>query len=166
MKNVGVVFLAICFLGLFYSCKDSSTKAKRKDPVREEVQKKNNHKEAEEKQDPALTARISKGEGIYTQNCAVCHQKNGGGVPNLNPPLQGTDYVTGDKDRLIKFLLQGSSDNPIEVKGSTYTNVMPSFGSLDDAALADVLTYVKNSFGNDSGTVSEEEVQRVRGNMQ
>ena len=59
------------------------------------------------------------------QTCVSCHQVDGGGVQNMNPPLIKTDYVLGDRTRLIKIVLNGFNENA-EINGQTYSNNMPS----------------------------------------
>ncbi len=160
-------FLAITMLILtVYGCTDTPKKETINKPdqvVSEEKPEKKTEKTLK-KIDPALQGQIDKGQIVYTTNCAVCHQKSGGGVPNLNPPLKGTDYILGDKTRLISFILKGSSEQHLEVKGETYSNVMPSFSALDDSQIADVLTYARNSFGNQASPISQDEVKDVRQN--
>lgn len=101
------------------------------------------------------------GETVYVQNCLVCHQAGGSGVPGLNPPLRNTDYVTGDKNRLLDILLQGSNTGLV-VNGTVYSNAMPGFAALSDSEIASVATYIRNSFGNQSSPVSESEVAASR----
>ena len=87
--------------------------------------------------------------------------ENGGGVPGLNPPLNETDWVTGDTKRLIGVVLNGLNE-PIEIKGETYQNVMASHSFLSDQQIADVLTYIRQSFGNEAGPIGVEEVAAER----
>lgn len=101
------------------------------------------------------------GKAVYTQYCISCHQANGSGVPNLNPPLTETDYVLGDKQELIRIILNGSSAG-LEVKGNTYANNMPAFDYLKDKEIANVLSYIRNDFGNSAEAVSVEDVQMAR----
>ncbi|AVR47461.1 cytochrome C [Christiangramia fulva] len=110
---------------------------------------------------PRDNAAQEEGKAIFTQYCVTCHQANGSGVPNLNPPLKQTEYVLGEKDRLIGILLNGSSEG-LEIKGKTYSNNMPSFDYLSDQQIADVLTYVRSNFGNDASAVSAAEVKTAR----
>lgn len=159
--NISVVLLLILSLS---SCKEKD-KEKRDSVAKEVVHELKNRSAQIKEKDTAFVASKSRGEKIYKQNCAVCHQGNGGGVPNLNPPLEGVDYTVGEKEPLITLLLQGSSDKRIEVNGKTYSNVMPSFKSLNDQQIADVLTYIRNSFGNDASVVQMEEVTTVRTNL-
>jgi len=102
------------------------------------------------------------GEQIYNTRCMSCHQMGGRGVPGSFPPLRDTDWVNGDKGRLIRFLLHGLSGS-IEVKGQTYSGVMPPWGgALDDDGIAAVATYIRSNFGNDASAITAEEVAKVR----
>ena len=77
------------------------------------------------------------------------------------PPLIKTDMVLNDKDKLIEITLNGLSGK-IEVNGKIYNNIMPPHSHLSDKQIADVLTYVRKSFGNNASEVTVEEVQKVR----
>lgn len=101
------------------------------------------------------------GEEVYKKHCQVCHQTNGSGNPGMYPPLDDTEMVNGDKDELIEIILNGMSGE-IEVKGEIYNQVMIPHNFLSDKEIADLLTYVRNSFGNSSSPVTEEEVAEVR----
>jgi len=101
------------------------------------------------------------GKKVYDQYCLSCHQAQGTGVPNLNPPLKATDYVLGDKQRLIGIVLKGSNEG-LNINGMTYSNAMPPHNFLSDQEIAQVLSYVRNSFGNQADTVAAEEVKKVR----
>lgn len=109
----------------------------------------------------AGTAQIARGKVLYKQYCISCHQENGTGVPRMNPPLVKTEYVLGDKTRLIGILLNGLNED-VEINGEYYSNPMPSQAALKDQEIADILSYVRNSFGNKTSTVSAAEVTAVR----
>ena len=81
------------------------------------------------------------------------------------PPLGGADWVTGDKERLIKVLLKGL-EGPLEVKGQSYNNVMPQHSFLKDDEIAEVLTHIRSNFGNTASAVSADEVQQVRASVE
>jgi mono/diheme cytochrome c family protein len=104
---------------------------------------------------------MERGLAAYENNCLACHQVDGSGVPGLNPPLTKTKWVVGDKKTLIDILLKGM-DTEIEVNGEVYNNVMPSNAHLSDQEIADVLTYVRNSFGNKASAVTVAEVKAQR----
>lgn len=102
------------------------------------------------------------GEQIYQTRCMSCHQINGQGVRGTFPPLRDTEWVNGDKGRLIRVILDGLT-GPIEVKGSTYRGVMPPWGSaLSDEQVAALASYVRSNLGNDASPVTAEEVAKVR----
>lgn len=104
---------------------------------------------------------MANGQMVYEQNCVVCHQADGGGVPHLNPPLSQTEYVLGEKPRIIGILLNGlDAHEPID--GEVYSNVMPAHDFLTDQQIADVLTFVRNSFENKASAVSVAEVAAER----
>ena len=94
------------------------------------------------KGDKGLRADYLAGKKIYEResHCATCHQDHGNGMPKIYPPLAGSEWVTGDKENLIKLVLHGLY-GPIEVKGVKYSpeNGLPpmtAFGSiLDDNCL-------------------------------
>jgi len=111
----------------------------------------------------SLSASIAAGKNIYIQNCASCHQTDGGGVGNMNPPLIKTTYVLGDKTTLIKIVLNGFSEN-VEINGQTYQNNMASHDFLKDQEIADVLTYVRHSFTNKASAITASQVKTVRAN--
>ena len=106
-------------------------------------------------------ASLERGKKIYDTYCLACHQADGSGVPRLNPPLIKTKWVLGDKKELITIILKGM-DQPIEVDGEDYNNVMASHAFLQDQEVADVLTYVRNSFGNKASGVTPAEVKTIR----
>ena len=109
-----------------------------------------------------LKESVEHGKKVYDNTCLACHQVNGSGVPGMNPPLKKTKWVLGDKKTLINIVLKGM-DEEIVVNDETYSNVMPAFTSLSDKEVADVLTYVRNSFGNKASQVTEADVKKVRG---
>jgi mono/diheme cytochrome c family protein len=109
-----------------------------------------------------LAASIARGQRVYKNVCITCHQEDGGGVQNMNPPLIKTEYVLGDKKRLIGIVLNGLKE-PIEIDGQSYHNVMPAQAYLTDLNIADVLTYVRNNFGNKASSVLPAEVHALRG---
>ncbi len=104
---------------------------------------------------------MAAGQKVFKKYCVSCHQADGGGVPNMNPPLIKTPYVLGDKERLIKIVLHGFNEN-VEIEGEYYKNPMPELSILKDQEIADVLTYVRNSFGNKASAITAAEVKAVR----
>jgi nitrite reductase (NO-forming) len=104
--------------------------------------------------------RIQIGAGIFADNCQACHQSNGEGVPDAFPPLAKSDYLNGDKIRAIKTVT-GGLETKLTVNGHDFNGVMPAW-SLSDEEIADVLTYVYNTWGNSGFEVMPEEVRAHR----
>ncbi len=100
------------------------------------------------------------GKRVYN-NCISCHQTDGQGMEGSYPPLVGSDWVLGSKVRLSAILLHGL-EGEIEVLGETYNDVMPPWSHLSDLQIASVLTYVRNSWGNEAEPVAEALVADVR----
>ena len=93
--------------------------------------------------------------------CQTCHQENGEGLPNLYPPLAGSEWLNGDASIPIAIVLHGLQGE-ITVKGQKFNNVMAPWASLSDAQIAAILTYERSSWGNASPAVTAEEVAAVR----
>lgn len=100
------------------------------------------------------------------QVCFACHQPTGMGLPNMFPPLAGSDWVKAKKaDRMIRIVLHGLN-GPVQVNGVPFTTpapLMPPQGAaLSDAQIADVLTYVRAEFGGGASAVTPDEVKAIR----
>ena len=108
-------------------------------------------------------ADLVNGRAAFVRVCAVCHQVTGQGVPGVFPPLVGSHLVTAaDPGVAIRIVLHGLQ-GPIEVKGQTYNSAMPPQGPLlKDRDIADVLSYVRSSWGHSAPEVTEEQVKTVR----
>ena len=110
---------------------------------------------------------FTRGKEIYDRDgyCVTCHQPDGKGLSASGfPPLAGTQWVQGDEERLIKLTLNGMH-GPIEVLGQSYPGQVPMTpfgGLLNDEEMAAVLTFVRNSFGNDASPISPAKVSEVR----
>ncbi len=109
----------------------------------------------------SLKASMDRGQKVYEKVCLSCHMADGGGVPHLNPPLSQTSYVLGDKSKIIYIVLHGMTDR-IPIDDEFYSNNMATHTDLNDQQIADVLTYVRNSFGNKASAVTAAEVKAVR----
>ncbi|MBX9784976.1 MAG: cytochrome c [Chitinophagaceae bacterium] len=110
---------------------------------------------------PNLPASMQRGKKVYDTYCLTCHQMDGAGVPRMNPPLIKTTYVLGDKKKLINIILKGFNES-VEINGDYFDNPMPAQPQLTDVQIADVLTYVRNSFGNRASMVTVVEVKTER----
>ncbi|REA60201.1 cytochrome c [Dyadobacter luteus] len=96
-----------------------------------------------------LAKSISRGRALYQTNCISCHMPEGEGMEAVYPPLAGSDFVQEDSTdkviRVVKFGVQGE----IVVNGQVYNGMMPELG-LDSVQVADVINFIKNSWGNES----------------
>lgn len=113
---------------------------------------------------PNLKAALLAGKTVYDTYCVSCHMVDGKGVETLNPPLVKTAVVLGAKPTLINILLDGMQG--VKIAGKTYLNIMPSQDYLTDKEISDVLTYVRNSFGNKATAVTVAEVAAARSKKQ
>lgn len=107
----------------------------------------------------AFQLAMKKGASVYN-NCAGCHQSTGLGLPGVNPPLAGSEWVLGGTERLARIAMHGVM-GPITVKGTNFNNVMVA-PVLNDSEIAQVLTYIRNSWGNQAPMVTKEMVAKVR----
>jgi nitrite reductase (NO-forming) len=109
---------------------------------------------------PPLSVRMVRGRRVFLMACFACHQPNGQGLPGVFPPLAGSDFLMKDRGRAIHIPVKGLT-GPVTVNGKSYNGVMPP-QPFTDRQLADVLTYVMNSWGNNYGSVTTDEVARAR----
>lgn len=106
--------------------------------------------------------QLANGARVYRSLCVACHLPDGRGVAGVTPPLVASDYLQQDRERVVRLVLRGLS-GPIAVNGVGYNGVMPPLGAvLTDRQVADVLTYVSNSWGNAGEAFPAEQVAVVR----
>lgn len=87
------------------------------------------------------------GKQLFTAHCAACHQASGKGLPGVFPPLDGSEWVTGDPRILANILLHGVTGE-MTVGGNVFKGAMPAFQKLGDAELAAVASYVRSGWTN------------------
>jgi len=122
---------------------------------------------AETKANPVIAGltkemQIEKGKQVYMGLCFACHQPDGKGLPMAFPPLANSDYMLADRDRAIRIVLKGLT-GPVTVNGTTINSVMPPQEAvLTDAQVADVLTYVFNTWGNKGDAFTADQVKALR----
>jgi len=107
-----------------------------------------------------IKVTIRKSE-VYDRFCVSCHQADGKGDGQRFPPVAGSEWVKGDKEKLIRVILEGLQ-GPITVSGKGYNNVMPPHNFLRDGQVAEVLTFIRQNFGNDADEITPLEVYSVR----
>ena len=113
-----------------------------------------------ENPEPVPTELLA-GKTVYDKFCVQCHMSSGKGAPGMNPPLAKVGFVSGDKKEVINVLLNGLS-KPMVINGETFNNAMPAHSFLTDQQIADVLTYIRNTFGNKADAIKPEEVAKLR----
>ncbi len=105
---------------------------------------------------------LVKGKKIYETRCLACHQADGGGVPNMNAPLDGSSNVVGNNiARLVKIIKGGYSEK-IALDGYYYNNVMTANPDLKEEDIANVLSYVRTSWSNKASKVTVAQVQAAQ----
>jgi len=106
---------------------------------------------------------VEKGKKIFSANCATCHQPTGVGIAGQYPPLAGSEIVNGGARRPAMIVLKGLQ-GPLTIKGQHYGSAVmqPWEKTLTDEKIADVLTYVRQAWGNTAGPVSKEGIAALR----
>ncbi|KAA6441057.1 c-type cytochrome [Dyadobacter flavalbus] len=100
------------------------------------------------------------GQRIYNTYCTPCHQRNGLGDGSRFPPLAGSEWVSGNKRRLIEVVAKGL-EGPIQVKGKPYNDLMPKHDFLKPEEMAQLLTFVRQNFGNMPDRVTVDDINKV-----
>ncbi len=119
-------------------------------------------------EDAAVNERLPKqgldaGKAAFLANCAACHQPEGAGLPGAFPPLAGSDFLQKNSpEKIAEFVLKGYSGKLV-VNNVEYNNVMPAMSHLTDGDIANIITYVFNSWGNPGGEITAEKVAEARG---
>ncbi len=108
-----------------------------------------------------LAEQSKAGETLFAGTCSVCHQPNGAGLEGVFPPLAKSDFLMADVKRAIGIVLNGRS-GPVTVNGRNFDSVMPPMSQLNDDEVANILTYVRNSWGNQDAQVSAADVAEIR----
>jgi mono/diheme cytochrome c family protein len=111
----------------------------------------------------AQLTSFDRGKKVYLANCATCHQANGQGVGGQYPPLAGAEWVTMGSKRPAMVVLKGL-EGPITVKGVQYGSAVmqPWEKTLNDQKIADVLTYIRQEWGNKAPSVAPEGIAALR----
>jgi mono/diheme cytochrome c family protein len=106
--------------------------------------------------------RFARGRGDYVDQCAGCHMEDGSGIPGVFPPLKGNNVVQAkDAETVVHVILTGAKtattkDNPTGL-------AMPAFDwKLDDRDVADLATYLRNTWGNAAAPVASDKVASTR----
>ena len=111
--------------------------------------------------DLTVEEQVKAGEALFAGTCSTCHQANGQGLEGVFPPLAGSDWIKADPKRVPNVILHGLT-GPVTVNGKEYNSVMPPMSQLTDDEVANIATYVLNSWGNPGGKITKEEAAAIR----
>lgn len=109
------------------------------------------------------TAKMEEGKKVYATNCLGCHMDNGMGVPRMNPPLVNSPYVIGHPNSLIELVLRGSEF--FGTNKRSYNNQMASYRALSDTEIANLLTYMRNTYAKTGDEIDAEDVKNIRAKL-
>jgi nitrite reductase (NO-forming) len=110
----------------------------------------------------SVEQQVAAGKSLYSGTCSVCHQDNGAGLSGVFPPLAKSDYLAAQPtEKIVRIVLNGLN-GPVKVNGQDYNSVMPAMSQLRDDEIANILTFVRTSWGNSGERVRPEEVTAIR----
>ncbi len=108
-----------------------------------------------------VAQQINAGQALFAGTCSTCHQGNGQGLEGIFPPLAKSDSIARDPKVVPTAILHGVQGK-ITVNGRDYNSVMPPMSQLTDDEVANIATYVLNTWGNPGGRVTKEEAAAIR----
>jgi mono/diheme cytochrome c family protein len=157
--RITIVFVAVCIGFIFVSNMSGFFTSYKDDPTWKEPYSAKAADAASANPDAAK----GPGAGVFNQKCAACHQGNGKGLPGIYPPLAGSDFAqNADVTIPIRIVLHGYQGK-IQRAGKDYNGVMtPWKDALSDQEIADVLTTVRSSWGNNAPAIDPKDVADVR----
>jgi mono/diheme cytochrome c family protein len=107
--------------------------------------------------DPKFQQYFAQGEQLYEKHCSNCHQKTGAGLGRLYPPLAASDYLKNNSESIVCLMKYGLKGEVV-VNSVSYNKTMPGVISLTDLEIAEIATYINNSWGNKKGLVDVQQV--------
>ena len=110
---------------------------------------------------PTQEEQVAAGKVLYAGTCSTCHGTDGGGMEGVFPPLASSDYLAKNPKGIASIILHGLQ-GPITVNGKDYNSIMPPMAQLTDDEVANIGTYVLNTWGNSGGRVTKEEAAAAR----
>jgi cytochrome c551 len=121
----------------------------------------NDTKPAVKDKSTKFTQYYVKGEQLYLTNCSNCHQKDGTGLGLLFPPLNQSDYLQNTEE--VICLMRHGKNGEIIVNGKSFNKEMKGIPSLTDLEIAEIATYIYNTWGQERGIVDVKEVSAILG---
>ncbi|WP_374607597.1 copper-containing nitrite reductase [Thermomonas sp.] len=109
----------------------------------------------------SIEEQIAAGKALFTGTCSTCHQPDGKGMEGVFPPLAASDYIKADPKSVPRVILHGLV-GPVKVNGKDYNSNMPPMSQLTDDEVANISTYVLNSWGNPGGRVTKADAAAAR----
>lgn len=109
---------------------------------------------------PKFKQYYVQGEQLYTVHCSNCHQKNGKGLGRVYPPLDTSDFMDANVDKVI-CLIRNGLDREIIVNNKSYNQAMPGFPSLSDLEIAQISTYIYNTWTHEEGMIDVKQVSKT-----
>ena len=134
------LFLAVAFCGLFAACSKPDSSAN--------------------SSSPKFKQYVVQGERLYFLHCSNCHQKNGKGLGLVYPPLDTSDYMESNLADVICLIKKGKGGELI-VNGKSYNQTMPGIPTLTDLEIAEIATYIFNSWSHDRGLLDVNETSKI-----
>ena len=104
------------------------------------------------RQEVKLTQYIRQGEELYLKNCSNCHQKDGNGLGLVYPPVSQSDFFDNDPAKVI-CLIEFGLEGELKVNGKSFNKPMPAQPALTDLEIAEITTYLYNSWGRERGII-------------
>ena len=108
-------------------------------------------------QDTKLQQYKVQGEELYLKHCSNCHQANGKGLGLLFPPLDKSDFVEDNRKKVI-CLIENGIEGQMTVNGKSFNKTMPAIPQLTDLEIAEITTFLYNTWGRDEGIIDVTEV--------
>lgn len=112
------------------------------------------------KSNSKFTNYFRQGELLYTKHCSNCHQADGSGLGRLYPPLKQSDYMNENFEQVL-CLMRNGIQGEVTVNGVQYNQAMPGVPTLTDLEIAEIATYIYNTWENERGLVDVKETERI-----
>ena len=109
--------------------------------------------------DPKFQQYLTEGEQLYIKNCSNCHQRNGKGLGLVYPPLAPSDFMEKNVEAVICLMKNGQTGE-ITVNGNSFNQPMPGVPSLTELEIAEIATYIYNSWGHEKGIIEVKQVSQ------
>jgi Cytochrome c, mono- and diheme variants len=100
------------------------------------------------------------GEMLYVKHCSNCHQKNGAGLGLVYPPLDKSDYMDNNFEAVVCIMKYGTKGE-VTVNGKIYNQPMPGVPSLTELEIAEIATYIYNTWNHSKGIIETPKVSEA-----